>query len=104
MSKVKAFVKKINRDDKFIQDTFRDEFIDDLIRNEGKLVILHNFWEDEYEVNYKLISDDTAKWHVSGNGNGKNQWTVGEIHDIFDMIFCICRIKPVKFDEDLFNV
>jgi len=101
---VRAIVRKIDPEARDIKGTFVDEFVRDCIRNEGKVVILHDYHEDDGECRYQVKSDGNALWHQDGRGEGKNAWRGGEDIDVTNQIFRIVKTKPIKLDEDLFKL
>lgn len=101
---VKAIVRKIDPTDKKITDEWTDDFIGDIVRNEGKIVTLYNYHTDEYDTSYKLISENGVLWHQEGRGTGKGCWTGSESPEKTDLLFMIIKTEPIKLDDDLFTI
>lgn len=98
MENVKAVVKKFNPYHKDVQKEWVGEFIDDLVRNEGKTVTLYDYYSDGYHTDYTLKSENGVEWHRSGCGT----WAGNEPIELTNMIFHV--IKESHLPEDLFTI
>jgi len=106
MKTVRAIVRKIDPKCDDIKEHFIDEFVEDIVRNEGQIVTLHEYNEllKYEEVSYKLKSEGDVLWHQKGNHRSFGIWKGREQQYRFDMILKICLVEPVKLDEELFKI
>lgn len=104
MSDVKAIVKKIDPYHKDVRAEWVKEFVDDLVRNEGKVVTLYDYeyYSDERETSYKLKSENGILWHQHGEGLGYGNWESYDSSEMTELVFHI--YKTVELDEELFTI
>jgi hypothetical protein len=90
-------VKKLGTTNPY-EGKWANTFLKDLIRNEGKVITLHEYNFQEGKHCYWIKTDEDATWN-----NGK-QWSGLDGNDEFRFCFDVNYIKPVKLDEDLFMI
>ena len=99
MSEQKVLIKKISRNDEKLNAQFLDSFLDDIFDNAGKVMILHEYYYDDYdeEVHYKMRSEDNITLC-------RPEWRGSHDQELFDIMFMKVNIEPPKLDEDLFTI
>ena len=98
---MKYYINPINAElEDELNEHHNDEFVDDLIRNEGKLVELGEFRNsaDHFGTKYYFRLDTTngTVWH-----NGSH-WYVHLGDPMFSNVFT--KYKPVILPEELFEI
>ena len=95
----KVLIRKIDRQDKKLNNQFLESFLDDIVDNAGKVAVLHDYYYDDYEEehNYRIRSEDNITL-------SRHEWRCGHDQELFDIMFMIITIEPPKLDEDLFTI
>ncbi len=98
--KTKVRIKKLtDRQVREARGKWDRQYIEDCVRNAGKVVTLYNYRVEHDCICWELRTEDGVDWHNSGI------WTGNDELEEFNKVFMIVPdIKPVKLPEDLFTL
>jgi hypothetical protein len=94
---MKVRIKKLGTTNPY-EGKWCNAFLEDLIRNEGKVITLHEYKFQEGKHHYRIMTDEYATW------NDSKQWTGHDGDDEFRFCYDTNYFPPVALDEDLFTI